>query len=195
MSFMDSRVRLSEQYDSYLDVIVLPSFRLPFSVVSHEEDNNNGDRRRYTKKQKRNQMHETKRERREKLGQPERHPPILPGYLGPAKPKEEAGPPSLIEECISNPIAAIVCCVLIGLPTLAVVLVLLPAFIGGYTSHTRDYSPSSVYQSNSPYAPSARTSHDIDKMPGTAAEKAPAKDAVRHFNEAGAKRGDRPTGL
>ena len=56
-------------------------------------------------------------------------------------------------------------------------------------------STSAEYDSDSPYAPLPQTSREIDEMRGTASEKAAAKDAVRRFNEAAAKRGERPTGL
>lgn len=105
-----------------------------------------------------------------------------------AKPQEEARVPSMMENWSGDQIAYLVLGGMIGLTMLLVAT-------NSSTSKTREYSPSHVYQSNSPYAPSARTSRDIDKMSGTAAEKAAAKDAVRRFNEAAAKRGDRPTGL
>lgn len=64
----------------------------------------------------------------------------------------------------------------------------------GSNTKSNNYSSSS-YDSSSPYAPSPQTRREIDRMSGTAAEKSAAKDAVRRFNEAAAKRGERPTGL
>ena len=56
-------------------------------------------------------------------------------------------------------------------------------------------APSNSYHSDSPYAPSAQTRHDVNQLEGTAAQKADAMRAIERFNKAAAERGERPTGL